>query len=149
MFKVSKNGVNEPGFVKVNELRQFWTSSTDFDDFMRETILLPNEAIQTQEHHTVWKYFQPKFMMTNDLYNYAEFFEKNLYRAARDMVEQCVTVIEWKHIFGMVFDEDGYISLERECAIFERVKKIIKDRFPLFQMKIVACGLKVVGKDHI
>jgi len=25
-----------------------------------------------------------------------------------------VTVVEWKHIFGMVFDEDGIISLEKE-----------------------------------
>jgi hypothetical protein len=60
-------------------------------------------------------------MMCNDLYNYAEFFEKILYRASRDLIEQCVTVIEWKHIFGMVFDEEGPISLEKECAIFERV----------------------------
>jgi len=25
-----------------------------------------------------------------------------------------VTVVEWKHIFGMVFDEDGIISIEKE-----------------------------------
>ena len=88
-------------------------------------------------------------MMCNDLYNYHLFFEKIMYRASRDLVEQLATVIEWKHIFGMVFDENGPLSLERECAIFERVAKILKERFPLFQMKIVACGLKVLGKWHI
>jgi len=149
MFKVTKKVVSEPGYVKVNELRQYWSSSQEFDAFMMESILLPDECIKTKEHHVIWKYFQPKFMMCNDLYNYAEFFEKILYRASRDMVEQLVTIIEWKHIFGMVFDEDGILGVERECQIFERVRKVLKERFPLFNMKIVACGLKIVGKDHI
>jgi len=25
-----------------------------------------------------------------------------------------VSVVEWKHIFGMVFDEDGILSIDRE-----------------------------------
>lgn len=50
-------------------------------------------------------------MMTMELYNYAQFFEMILYRAAKNMIKQRVTVIEWKHIFGMVFDEDGPLSL--------------------------------------
>jgi hypothetical protein len=33
-----------------------------------------------------------------------------------------VTVIEFKHIFGGLFDEDGPLSLEREIAIFNRVR---------------------------
>jgi len=37
------------------------------------------------------------------------------------MIKQCVTVIEWKHIFGMLFDENGALNLEREIAIFEKV----------------------------
>jgi len=36
-----------------------------------------------------------------------------------------VTVVEWKHIFGMVFDENGPLSLEREIGIFTRVQKLI------------------------
>jgi len=39
-FKVSKNGVKDEGYVKVDTLRQFWESSTSFDQHMRETILL-------------------------------------------------------------------------------------------------------------
>lgn len=59
--------------------------------------------------------------MTYELYNYARFFEMILYRSAKNMVKQVVTVVEWRHIFGMVFDEEGVLSLERELAIFERV----------------------------
>jgi len=63
MFKVSKKGCELPGYVKVNELRQYWESSTAFDKYLSDSILL-FEGTETQEHHEIWKYFQPKFMMT-------------------------------------------------------------------------------------
>jgi hypothetical protein len=57
-------------------------------------------------------------MMTLEIYNYAHFFEMIMYRVCKNMIKECVSVIEWKHIFGMVFDEDGPLSLEREISIF-------------------------------
>lgn len=82
------------------------------------------------------------------MYNYARFFEMILYRASKNMIKQTVTVIEWRHILGCVFDEDGPLSLERELAIFERVQHQIRQMFPLFTMKIITCGLKGIGKEH-
>jgi len=87
--------------------------------------------------------------MTNELYNYAQFFEMILYRVSKNMIKQTVFNIEWKHIFGFLFNEDGPIPLKEELAIFKRVQDLIQTRFPLFQMKIIACGLKFLGKDHI
>jgi len=46
MFKVSKNGCDLPGYVKVNELRQYWESSTVFDKYLSDTILL-FEGVET------------------------------------------------------------------------------------------------------
>lgn len=148
MFKVSKNGCDLPGYVKVNQLRTYWESSTKFDKFLHDSILL-FEGTETQEHHEIWKYFQPKFMMTLELYNYASFFEMILYRVSKNMIKQCVTVIEWKHIFGMVFNEDGPIGVKGECEIFNKIQAEIRHTIPLFEMRIVVCGLKIVGKDHI
>ena len=91
---------------------------------MRDSITL-YDGVRTQEHHVIWSYFQPKFMMTMELYNYHMFFEMILYRVCKNLVKEMVTVVEWKHIFGMVFDEDGPLSLERELAIFTRVEKQI------------------------
>jgi hypothetical protein len=71
-------------------------------------------------------------MMTYELYNYASFFEAILFRVSKNLLKQMVTVVEWKHIFGMVFDEEGPLSLERELAIFVRVEKLIQQMFPLF-----------------
>lgn len=56
MFKVSKKGCDLPGYVKVNELRQYWESSTAFDKYLCDSILL-YEGTRTQEHHEIWKYF--------------------------------------------------------------------------------------------
>lgn len=83
MFKTNKNGVDLPGYVKVNDLRLYWNTSNDFDAYMRKHILMAGSTVKLQEHHMIWKEFQPKFFLTNDLYNYHEFFEKILYEATR------------------------------------------------------------------
>lgn len=55
-----------------------------------------------------------------------------LYRASKNIIKQTCTVIEWKHILGCLFDENGPLSVEREIAIFEKVETQIKQAFPLF-----------------
>jgi hypothetical protein len=67
LFKVSKNGITEEGYVKVNTLRQYWNKAQDFDEYLTEKILL-SEGTRTQEHHEIWKFFQPKFSMTGGKY---------------------------------------------------------------------------------
>lgn len=42
-----------------------------------------------------------------DLYNYAEFFEKILYKVFKVFIKEMVFVLELRHIFGMVIDDDG------------------------------------------
>lgn len=61
-----------------------------------------------------------------------------------------VTVVEYRHIMGCVFDDDGnMISLEEELAIFKDCVKKIQLRFPLFRMKLIICGLKMFGAGHV
>ena len=74
------------------------------------------------EDHKVWEGFQYKFMLTGDLYNYAPFFEKICYKVCKSALKEMVTVVEVRHIFGMVFDDDHKpITLKDEIAIFQRV----------------------------
>lgn len=59
-------------------------------------------------------------------------------------------MVEYRHIFGCVFDDDGKpISLEEELAIFEHCQKQLQSRFPLFRMRLIICGLKMFGRGHI
>ncbi len=51
-------------------------------------------------------------MLTNHLYNYAAFFEKILYRSSKSYIKEMVTLVEYRHIFGFVFDENGPLTVE-------------------------------------
>ena len=57
MFKVTKRPDQVPeNYVKVNDLRKYWESSTAFDEYIKKTILL-TDGVETQEHHEIWKWF--------------------------------------------------------------------------------------------
>ena len=60
------------------------------------------------------------------MYNYAKFFEEILYRTLKDCIKQVVTIVEIKHIFGGVFDDDKKpIGVKAEVEIFQRVQDLI------------------------
>lgn len=88
-------------------------------------------------------------MLTFQLVNYIHFFEKILQRVTQRYIDEMIAVVEYRHIFGCLHDEDGPVSLEREMAIFTKVYAQFRVMHPLFRMKIIVCGLKIVGKDHI
>ena len=67
-----------------------------------------------------------------------------LYRSCKDTIDQLVTVIELRHVFGCVFNEDGALDLKAELAIFKKVENLIQMSFPLFRIKIIVVGLKVL-----
>ena len=72
-----------------------------------------------REDHAIWKDFQFKFQLTFQLYNYKSFFERILYRVTRDFMNEMVTVVEYRHITGCLFDDDGVtVPLTEELAIF-------------------------------
>jgi hypothetical protein len=102
------------------------------------------------ESRQIWKEFQPKFSVTFNLYNYYIFFEKLLIRICKNYLKECVTIVEFRHIFGCLFyDDQKTVPLEAEIAIFKRVEAMLRIEFPLFQIKIIVCGLKIFGRPHI
>ena len=104
-FFASGKGCDLDGYIKVNTLRQYWKESAEFDKWLVAKMELRPDP-ETLEDHAIWEGFEYKFIMTNDLYNYAPFFERILYRISKNFVKEMVTVLELKHIFGFVFDDD-------------------------------------------
>lgn len=101
--------------MKVNTLRQYAKDAQEFDNSLKKKLLI---QLTVPEDHSIWKDFQPKFMLTNQLYNYAPFFKRILFRVSKSYIKEMVTIVEYRHIFGFLFDEDGPLSLERELDIF-------------------------------
>jgi hypothetical protein len=61
-----------------------------------------------------------------------------------------VFVCELRHIFGFVIDDDGNsVGVQEELKIFHRVLEKINRDYPLFKCRLIICGLKIIGKDHI
>ena len=57
MFKVSKKGVTDDGYVKVNTLRKHWKSADEFDNYLKERILLTRKMCHNNESQVIWDSF--------------------------------------------------------------------------------------------
>jgi hypothetical protein len=66
VFKVTKNRLSaEGGFIPVNTLRKHWSNAVDFDNYLKEKILLSRDSSEDKTSHCTWLCFQPKFMLAN------------------------------------------------------------------------------------
>lgn len=54
LFYTNKHGCNLPGYLKVNTLRQYAHNATDFDNMLRDKILI---KCKEPEDHAIWKEF--------------------------------------------------------------------------------------------
>jgi hypothetical protein len=71
-------------------------------------------------------------------------------RVFKVCIEENIQIVELRHIFGFVFnDERNSIEAKAELEIFDRCVKAIRVNYPNFECKIIICGLKVLGKDHV
>jgi len=149
LFKVSANkDFNLPGYLPVTELRNYWKDAKVFDDWLKHKMSL-RPAHNHREDHKIWESFQYKFSLTFELYSYEHFFKKILYRSMKDYIKEQSTIVEIRHIFGCLFNDQGPVSLEDELKLFEDLQRNIQNFTPLFQMRLIATGLKIVGRDQI
>ena len=136
-FFVSESGCNKEGYMKVNSLRQYWKNATEFDNWLKGKIEMRPEAHE-YEDHLLWADFKKKFKLTEALFSYAPFFERILYRVCKDYSNELVTVMEFKHTFGGLYDENGNtLSLKQELAIIQKTERNIQQIMPLIQIRII------------
>ena len=65
-------------------------------------------------------------------------------------VAQNIFIVELRHIFGMLFDDDRKpIGLEDELTIIQDIVNHIKQEVPHFELSLIITGLKIVGKPHV
>ena len=59
-----------------------------------------------RESHEIWKYFQAKFAKVGELGKFVPFFKNMTKIALQKCIAQNVFLVEYRHISGMLFDED-------------------------------------------
>jgi len=64
-------------------------------------------------------------------------------------IKENVFVLELRHIFGMVIDDDGNpLGLNEELKIFHRTLEKTKKDYPLFTVRLIVCSLKILTIEH-
>lgn len=67
----------------------------------------------------------------------------------KEYIREQVTIVEIRHVFGCLFDDNGVVPIEDEIQIFMDMQTNIRNFVPLFQIRIIATGLKLFGRDQI
>jgi len=86
--------------------------------------------------------------LTYELIHYAHFFEIVLFETSKRMIEELVCVIEYRHIFGMVFDDNGPLTADQEMEIFYRVESTLRIMYDKFRIRVIITSLKFKGGQH-
>jgi hypothetical protein len=72
-----------------------------------------------------------------------------LVKTCKNYLKEYCTIVEFRHVYGCLFDDDGPVSLEKELSIFRKVEGVLQELYPLFKIKLIICGLKMFGRDNI
>ena len=76
LFKVYPKHENvAESYIQCVQLRQFSEDPAEFDEFLRNEILLTAKQADNLESHDIWKSFQQKFTKIGELGKYVPFFE--------------------------------------------------------------------------
>ena len=108
LFKVypQKNPEIDDGYIQCTTLRAFYDSPETYDDLVRNEILLTEEEANYGSSHEIWVPFQHKFSKVGELGKFVPFFKELLKSALMSHVKQNVYVVEYRHISGMLFDDN-------------------------------------------
>jgi adenosine deaminase CECR1 len=117
---------------------------------MKEVILLGPEQANEKDSHEIWKFFQHKFTKVGELGKFVPFFKDLMKTALQRCIDQNVFIVEFRHISGMLFNEDKQVlPLFEELRIIRGVIDELQATTPHFEFKLVLTGLKIIGKQHI
>ena len=61
--------------------------------------------------------------------------------------DQNIFIVELRHIFGMLFDQDrNPVPLKEEIELLKEIIEHMKVETEYFEVKLIIVGLKIIGK---
>lgn len=76
---------------------------------------------QHREDHLIWGDLNPKFDLSTELIYYEKFFEMCVFDACKKLISELVCVVEHRHIFGQVYNDNGRLNVDEEMAVWHKV----------------------------
>jgi adenosine deaminase CECR1 len=148
IFKVYPKHQDVPeGYIQCTKLREF---SPDFDKTVREQILLGKDDAEGLDSHDIWVSFQHTFTGVGELGKFVPFFQNTTRKALQACIDQNVYIVEYRHISGMLFDDDKKpLPFIEELKIIRAIVDDLQKTTPVFDFRLILTGLKIVGKSHI
>ena len=138
------------GYVQCIKMREFHSDPDEFDQYLKDQILLMPHQANDLESHDIWKFFQHKFTKVGELGKYVPFFKKLTKLALKSCIDQNVFIVEYRHISGMLFDDDKKpIPFLEELKIIREIIDDLQKDTPHFDFRLILTGLKIVGEPHI
>lgn len=149
-LRTAPKGLNEPGFVKCNDLRTSWALNGTFDEYLVNKLLLQPDEIASRESHKIWEGFQFKFMLNDAVIHYYKFYREALMAYYKQAVSEGVSIVEIRHASGLIFDDDhNFLDFKEEFELYKSVIEDIRKENQDFELRIIVVGFKVLGKDFV
>ena len=126
-------------------MRKNWTKGGNFDEFLKNLILLSPDDIVTRESTIIWKNFQPKFSVVSGLFNHPPFLKQSLVELGKVAIQEKVNILELRKSIGGLFDGNIVKELDLYQEAFEELKKIE----PTFEIRLIITAPKVSGTDPV
>lgn len=117
---------------------------------MKDQILLGPKQANDLESHDIWKFFQHKFTKVGELGKFIPFFKEITKTALERCIQQNVFVVEYRHISGMLFDDNkDPVPFIQELRIIREIVDELQKITPHFDFRLVITGLKIIGESHV
>lgn len=99
-------------------MRQFYKTPEEYDQKLRNEILLTEDQTRGKGSRDIWTNFERKFQKVGELSKYYKFFKILLSATVQSCIKQNVFVVELRHISGMLIDDQRkHMSLLDELKI--------------------------------
>uniref|UniRef100_A0A7S3CMS7 Adenosine deaminase n=1 Tax=Strombidium rassoulzadegani TaxID=1082188 RepID=A0A7S3CMS7_9SPIT len=150
-FKVfTKAEFVEEGYQRCNDMRKFFSDPQHFDDKLRESLVLNEKTVYNSSSSEIWKSFQTFFDQFANVTKFATFTRRLIRNLFESLIKQNVLVVEIRHTPGMYYDDDmKHLSFKEEMTMIHEVILELQKSHPHFRAKVILCGMKMLGNQHI
>ena len=114
-----------------------------------DNVISLNEVIGTGSSNDVWKHFMHLFLAQGNVVNHIEVFERYMKESFRTMREDGLQRVEYKYLPGLLFNDEGPISMDQEVEILNRLTQEETTNNPDFTVGYVYLDMKYKTPEDI